>query len=186
MEVETDDEKLQIVQERDSLKEMVSSLRLVVIKLLNEKALHDVSLKEFNGEETLYKSLQSPAGYHTTDKLTGLNNITLTFDLSNLIHEINDHSLLHSSNQSRFELDKCLEQVKEDATGLLALSNSENGNFSELIRRVEKEKYDLEKKVESIEKTQIEIREEIGITRDKLAQWERNLEVRYLKYQTFF
>ncbi|KAL0275248.1 UNVERIFIED_CONTAM: hypothetical protein PYX00_003164 [Menopon gallinae] len=187
MEMRTDDDKLLILRERDALQEMVASLRHVLSELIRyvgscENELNSTIVADYSADEpTMYKSLR----LETSD----LNETECSSFLSKRVHfaadqssisELNDSRALNTSMQVRTELDRCLRQLKSDASHLLALSNparKQDENLCELLEKMEKEKERLLEKVASVEDMQRELKTDINNTKGKLAELERNREV---------
>lgn len=188
MEMKTDDDKLLILRERDALQEMVTSLRHVLSELIRYVGSCEIELNSTIAgecgcdEPTMYKSLQlETSELNETECSSFLSKrVHFTPDLSSIISDINDSRAMNTSAQVRTELDRCLKQLKSDASHLLALSNpsrKQDENIYELLEKMEKEKEKLLDKVGAVEEMQKELKMDINNTRGKLAELERSREV---------
>lgn len=183
----TDDDKLEIVRERDALKDTVGSLRHVLSELVRyigyyEDELNNTFMADLaNSEETMYKSFKLDKGLDDTDCSIVSKRVHFASDLSGFMNQMNDSSLLNTSTPLRLELDKWLKQLKNDANCLLALSNpkkQENDDVNGMLKKLDVEKKILEEKVSAVEEMHKDLKAEVKNTKEKLSDLERNREVR--------
>lgn len=194
--MKTDDDKLEIIRERDALKDTVGNLRHVLSEFVRyigvcEDELNNTLAGEIGqAEETLYKSVVFDKDHlNDTDCSMISKRVHLAPNISGILSQVNESSLLNASLQIRFELDKCLKQLKNDANCLLALSNpskKDSENINGVLKKLEVEKKTLEEKVCAVEEMQKVIRTEVNQTKEKVLEWERNREVCFFRNISMF
>lgn len=188
--VETDDDKLHIIQERDCLKEMIFSLHCLINKLLqyigeNAKDAKNISFFDTDCEETFYKSIINiDSDQKRLNSTVSCNDSVMRVDVSAIMEEIRNHSLLNSDFNS--EINECLKKVAKGASGLLELAQGDHFNIFEWLRNIEYKKNELEQKIQSVEEVQDTMKTEIYMTKNKLALWERHLEARISLFHMFY